>query len=416
MSASTSDPGGRRTILYVGGFELPDRNAAAQRVLAVGRLFRVLGYNAAFLGVDRELPRATPVLSTRRETGGFPAWATSYPAGARAWFHHLCEADAALELIQHLRGELAAVVAYNHPARALAVIQGACRRLGVPVVADATEWYSSGAGSPLFRLLKWADTTARMRWIHPRCDGVIATSRYLHRYYAPRVRHVVEIPTLCDADALGAIPPATDAGSGDGVRLVYAGSPFDIRRLDRKRNCVKDRLDAVIDVLARVAARAPAFRLDVFGLTQENYLAAFPGHTAALEVLAGRVIFHGRRPHAEIVGWIKRADFTIFLRTESRVTLAGFPTKFAESLTAGIPVITNPLENIRPYLRDGHNGFELPIGAGPEQESILLRILSVSPERRGTLRENCRNDLVLDYRSLSAPVGAFLKNLTGGCA
>ncbi len=416
MSASTPASGGRRTILYVGGFELPDRNAAAQRVLAVGRLFRELGYDVAFLGVDRDLPRGTAVLSTRREAGGFPAWATPYPAGAKAWFHHLCAADAALDLIRHLRDHLAVVVTYNHPARALSVIQGACRKLGVPVVADATEWYSSGAGSPLFRLLKWADTTARMRWIHPRCDGVIATSRYLHRYYAPRVRHVVEIPTLCDADALGAIPPANDPGCGDLIRLVYAGSPFDIRRLDRKRSCVKDRLDAVIDVLARVAARAPAFRLDVFGLTQENFLAAFPGHALALEGLAGRVIFHGRRPHAEIVGWIKRADFTIFLRTESRVTLAGFPTKFAESLTAGIPVITNPLENIRPYLRDGYNGFELPIEAGPEQESILLKILSASPERRSVMRENCRNDLVLDYRSHSVPVGTFLKNLPGGNA
>lgn len=413
MSSSTSAPGGRRNILYVGGFELPDRNAAAQRVLAVGRLFRELGYGSAFLGVDRELKHGTPVLSTRREAGGFPAWATPYPAGVRAWIHHLCEADAALELIRHLQADLAAVVAYNYPALALSVIQGACRRMGIPVVADATEWYSSDGGSPLFRLLKWADTTARMRWVHPRCVGVIATSRYLHRFYATRVRHVVEIPTLCDADALGAIPPAADAGSGDEVRLVYAGSPFDIRRLDRKRNCVKDRLDAVIDVLARVAARATAFRLDVFGLTQENYMLAFPGHTEALKVLAGRLIFHGRRRHAEIVGWIKRADFTIFLRSESRVTLAGFPTKFAESLTAGIPVITNPLENIRPYLRDGYNGFALPIEAGPEQEELLLRILSVSRERRAALRENCRSDLMLDYRSLAAPVGAFLKSVTG---
>ncbi|MFO1522791.1 MAG: glycosyltransferase [Kiritimatiellia bacterium] len=412
MSPSTSAPGGRRTILYVGGFELPDRNAAAQRVLAVGRLFRELGYGSAFLGVDRKLRHGTRSSPRSAWRVGFQRGRLPIRRGA-GLDHHLSKADYALELIRHLQADLAAVVAYNYPALALSVIQGACRRMGIPVVADATEWYSSDGGSPLFRLLKWADTTARMRWVHPRCDGVIATSRYLHRFYATRIRHVVEIPTLCDADALGAIPPAADAGNGDEVRMVYAGSPFDIRRLDRKRNCVKDRLDAVIGVLARVAARAPAFRLDVFGLTQENYLLAFPGHTDALELLAGRLIFHGRRPHADIVGWIKRADFTIFLRSESRVTLAGFPTKFAESLTAGIPVITNPLENILPYLRDGYNGFALPIEAGPEQEELLIGILSVSPERRAALRENCRSDLMLDYRSLAAPVGAFLKSVTG---
>ena len=29
----------KRTILYVGGFELPDKNAAAQRVLSVAKIF-----------------------------------------------------------------------------------------------------------------------------------------------------------------------------------------------------------------------------------------------------------------------------------------------------------------------------------------------------------------------------------------
>lgn len=36
------------TILYVGGFELPDKNAAAHRVLSNAKIFRELGYNVFF--------------------------------------------------------------------------------------------------------------------------------------------------------------------------------------------------------------------------------------------------------------------------------------------------------------------------------------------------------------------------------
>ncbi|MFO1530408.1 MAG: hypothetical protein U1F77_11920 [Kiritimatiellia bacterium] len=147
MSPSTSAPGGRRTILYVGGFELPDRNAAAQRVLAVGRLFRELGYGSAFLGVDRKLRHGTRSSPRSAWRVGFQRGRLPIRRGA-GLDHHLSKADAALELIRHLQADLAAVVAYNYPALALSVIQGACRRMGIPVVADATEWYSSDGGSP----------------------------------------------------------------------------------------------------------------------------------------------------------------------------------------------------------------------------------------------------------------------------
>ena len=40
------------TILYIGCFELPDRNAAAHRVLNNAKIFRELGYNVVFAGVQ----------------------------------------------------------------------------------------------------------------------------------------------------------------------------------------------------------------------------------------------------------------------------------------------------------------------------------------------------------------------------
>ena len=40
-----------KNILYVGGFELPDKNAAAQRVSANSKLLNQIGFKVSFLGI-----------------------------------------------------------------------------------------------------------------------------------------------------------------------------------------------------------------------------------------------------------------------------------------------------------------------------------------------------------------------------
>ena len=39
----------RGTVLYIGGFELPDKNAAAHRVLGIAKILKELGYSVEFM-------------------------------------------------------------------------------------------------------------------------------------------------------------------------------------------------------------------------------------------------------------------------------------------------------------------------------------------------------------------------------
>jgi glycosyltransferase involved in cell wall biosynthesis len=50
-------------------------------------------------------------------------------------------------------------------------------------------------------------------------------------------------------------------------------------------------------------------------------------------------------------------DFFDFLRPTKKYAMAGFPTKFVESLGAGCPVITNYTSDLDLYLKNGFNGF-----------------------------------------------------------
>ncbi|MCC8151715.1 MAG: hypothetical protein LIO96_09760 [Lachnospiraceae bacterium] len=71
------------TIIYVGGFELPDKNAAAHRVLSNGKILTELGYRVVFLGISHVNKEVE-----RNEYEGFEYWAIPYPQGLLkfAWF------------------------------------------------------------------------------------------------------------------------------------------------------------------------------------------------------------------------------------------------------------------------------------------------------------------------------------------
>ena len=59
-----------KKILYIGGFELPDKNAAAHRVLAIAKGLRDSGNEVVFMGVSKD-NRETDVLKTKSEVQGF---------------------------------------------------------------------------------------------------------------------------------------------------------------------------------------------------------------------------------------------------------------------------------------------------------------------------------------------------------
>ena len=44
----------KKTILYLGGFLLPDKNAAAHRVVNNSKIFEALNYNVILIGYDKK--------------------------------------------------------------------------------------------------------------------------------------------------------------------------------------------------------------------------------------------------------------------------------------------------------------------------------------------------------------------------
>lgn len=356
-------------VLYLGGFELPDRNAAAQRVVAVAKTMRELGCQVEFVGVTRNPNEA----GLQQSVDGFRYTSVKYPANYKEWFFQITK-FIPQAVIDEKKPDI--VVLYNFPAVAQKRITDYCHERGIKVLVDLTEWYVTEGNNPRDLIKKW-DTRKRMTDYNFRVEGVIAISRYLYDYYKDKVK-TVYIPATVDLND-GKWNRSKKVEIHHPIRLVYAGSPGSGQ---------KDKLD----VLVKAVTGKTGFELNVFGLTKEQFQENFGG-----EVKSENILFHGRVLHQEAIKMVCDSDFDVIIREDNLVTRAGFPVKFVEAYSCGIPVIATPSSNIKDYLKDGTNGFV--VDAGHSLELVLDRIAGMSDSELISIKEQARELTDFDYRN-----------------
>lgn len=364
-----------KRVLYIGGFELPDKNAAAQRVISIAKALRELGFCTQFYGITQSNDKEGVVDGLQYE-------AYPHPKGTIAWFKYAL----GLGIIHYIKKKAPDYVfLYNYPAVAQERVISFCRRHGIMTVGDITEWYRSTS------FPKRIDTWYRMRFSNRHLDGIIAISRYLAEYY--KGQRIVQLPPLVDKQEVKwQIKPIPR--HDDRIHLVYIGT-----------GSIKDRLDKIINGICK--AGSERYQLDVIGINADQFSTIYK---QSLDLSSMNAVFHGRLPHQEALNYLVNADFQVFFRDFIRVNNAGFPTKFVESMSAGIPVITNRISNIDDYVKNGVNSFMIE---HPEDEEIceVLRIVSVlSREEIESIKNNCLRE-EFDYRKYCGVIKEFMSSL-----
>lgn len=367
--------GGGGAVLYVGGFVLPDGNAAAQRVAANARLFADIGHDVVFLNYSQDITEPRKVDYFGFECLECPA--NEWGVASRM------DVDRVEEIVS-MRPDIRYVVAYNYPAPALSRLIKLCRARGLRCIGDATEWYRARDASPVKMPFKYIDTALRMRLLHPRMDGLIVISGYLESYYAGLLPTVLLPPMVDSSEAKWR--PADAEDPDDTVRLVYAGRP----------SKTKERLDLIVDAVSSLREDLEV-RLDIVGVTAGEFTDIY-GYVAE----EARVFFHGRVPHEEAVRLVKRADYSVIVRDDNLVTRAGFPTKFAESVTCGTPVICNDNSDLKSWVEEFGCGFAVgKESLAKDLESILQR-----PKPHFDPR-------IFDYRNFRSQAAGFFDFVDG---
>jgi glycosyltransferase involved in cell wall biosynthesis len=384
----------RDTLVFIGGFEFPALNAAATRIKAVASVFEKAGYRVVLIGNVRDSAlgaddlRPVSMADTTAEV-----WEMGYPRSSREWLAKIISIGSLKRHIANRYSDrLAGIVCYNFPAIAQLDAARLAWRLGAAAIGDISEWFANRRATSMMSIIKNADTWLRMNHINRYMDGLITSSPYLTRTYTRDVDAILELPTLVSRDPAHIDRPLHASPDGTPKRLFFAGTGFDPELLKTDTEGLKDRLDWSLDLLAEAAHRGAEFRFDIYGAEKEKYLQICPQHRSLLETLGGKVTFHGRQPWAVVVDELARADFCFFLRKPTRVTLAGFPTKFAEAVTSDTPVLTNTLENLRPYMVEGRNSFAIDVDDREAGVKKLMHALTMATEDVLAMKAYCRTN------------------------
>ena len=367
-------------ILYIGGFELPDKNAAAHRVLSNAKILRKIGKKVVFIGVDKSLSWDSDILSTKNTVQGFEIYAIPYPQKKEQWIKYLTEIREYIKVIKKFEN-IEMIILYNFQAIAMKKFLSYCKKKDIKCCADITEWRSARQERLVYRILKDSDTWYRMKVLHKKLDGLIVISKYLEAYYSSS-KNIVYVPTMTDASE--SKWKGKYEKSNSVLKLVYAGNPGR-----------KDRVDMLIEALKDVNRK---YQLDIIGITLEQYLEYYPNHSEMVKKNSN-IVFHGRIQHIETLEYIKKANYSCFFREDDRVSKSGFPTKFAEAITCGTPVLTNKTSNLSDYIKNDENGIFIE----PLDVSNIASVIDSVPYE---LKVN--ND-IFDIRKYEKSFSAFFR-------
>ncbi|WHZ02853.1 glycosyltransferase [Neobacillus sp. YX16] len=377
------------TIIYIGGFELPDKNAAANRVMANAKILRKSGYSIVLIGIDKNITFDDDIKISKQEYEGFTCWGVPYPKNNKEWMKYLTSTDLFSKVVSKYN-DIEAVICYNYQSVAFERIRRYCKKNKIKIISDCSEWYGGNEGNIFFKTLKYLDTTIRMKVINRKVDSLIVVSDYLAQYY--NGKNTIVIPTLINSKLKNHSNYVKGYENNHIIKLIYAGVPFRLGKPLKNRKLAKDRLDLAILLLYKSFKKGIInFHFDIYGITKEQYLEVLPDDSQMLNELENQIIFHGRRSNSDVQKMVNQADFSLLIRDDNRTTKAGFPTKFTESITCGVPVIATNTSDLQKYLVEGKNGYFLDINKENIDLDKFIMILSLKQEQIEGMKEYCFN-------------------------
>lgn len=303
-----------------------------------------------------------------------------------------------IKILSRFIGNTDIVISYNPNYNFNKRLLKLCKKNGVKYVTDLTEWYDNNELKITDYLPNWLNMTYVNKKI---VKNRIVISSYLDKYY-PEGNNII-IPATCNRlDEKWSMGQRIQVGDEKTI-LIYAGNP-----------AKKDKLHEIINAVEKIENDFPGcIQLNVLGIDRETYILRYKKLLNNSDI-SNAVQFLGRRKQEEVPLYYANADFMVLLRDATRKSNAGFPTKFAESMMSGTPVIANLTSDLGSYLNDGNNGF---IVDAPTYESLYevlsSKVIKIDSKKKENMHANARQTGKenFDFRPYISQMSNFINNL-----
>lgn len=358
------------TIIFITNSYFPYGQAYSQRALNLSRIFRECGYTVKII--------ADCTKEKNAEKGcfdGFEYLISGDNSKAGRYFNNKRNSLKLLKNIVNTDDVKAVLISGGTYDRFISV-RNICTKKNIPLILEVCEWYDIASfklGKLDFRYNQFNKCITKSFF---KADAFITISRMLEEHFKTSGKPVIRIPTVIDCNEF-AYSEKTDNTK---VKLIHAGTAVGKQR--------KEMFREIMSALAEYKDNCP-FEYTIFGSNKNIVLENIDNDINLLETLGDTVSIMGKIPQKEMLQRYCEADFSIFVRPDRRSSHAGFPTKLAESMAAGTPVIANDTGDIGLYLKDGFNGFLLKDGSQQSVKEVLDKIID-NYEELQKMRQNTR--------------------------
>ena len=272
-------------------------------------------------------------------------------------------------------------------------------RKKIPYAIELCEWfdasnYKFGKCDIRYRI---NDKTLRTKYV--RESKIIAISRYLQNYYLEHGVNCIRIPTILDMNEYR----FSENFESDKLKIMYAGNP------GKSKELLREIFRAIQAIKQEDDQFSKKFSFDLYGVNEAQVLFNIENDIELLKSIQDCIHIKGKVKQETMNDVYLEHNFSIFMRPHRRSSEAGFPTKLAESLAAGTPVLANSTGDISCYINNGRNGFLI------ENESTALKemfsyLLTMSKAEYQEMRKNAREtaEQSFDYRIYEEEVGKFI--------
>ena len=401
----------KRKIVYTGSFNFPNRDAAAARVLGNAKAFRELGYEVIFLGIEKSEREEDKDSEGKYFYQGFEYLSINKNSTKKSIFKdYINKGKNVFQWVDRIKNDVHAVVLYNSNSFFTKRAIKFCNNNNINLVLDLTEWYNGnhlpfGKWGPL----NW-DNQYRMRVLNHKITNIIAISDFLYNYYKKNSNNTIKIPPLVDFDDSKWRIEKDIIRNTSNLRFVYAGTPAkkDIFGRLKEKDFLRDFLQAVYRLKKEKSINV---ELSVYGIKEKDFFSFYDIKSLGLN---SNIVCHGRIQQEQVPQRLCESHYSVLLRPIRKYTKAGFSTKLVESMSSGVPVLTNMGHgDVNRIMKDNETGYLLKTHSVDDIMSGIENLINEESEIHSKRAQKAQNYALnfFDYKNEIKNFAGFLESM-----
>jgi glycosyltransferase involved in cell wall biosynthesis len=377
------------TIIYLGGFRLPDNNGSAIRALGLTRTFQSLGFNV-------ELGGKIGDNIDDQKYSDIKFWNIEDLKGEIVQSYKNIN-----PIINKIEGigfdNIKAIIAYNYSPIAFYQLFNYCKSNNIKLIQDITEWYSIDGEFTFQKLIRMVLTNWRIAILGPKTKNLIVSVNYLKRKF--KKENCLVLPQLSLSTDFR--ENQNYLSTGDIIKFIYIGNPG--------KKFSKEKVDWCINIFSNLSVKYKKFSFEIVGIDTDYF-------SDKLKLLSkinksDNIILHGKLSHKKALSLLKKSNFSVFFRPNTRVSKIGFPGKAREAFDCGVPILTNNTGDLSVYTKTNVNGYVINSFNEFEIQTEIEKILNKRYEDLNKVIKNCRSKNPFSPDIFNEKIMSFLNNL-----